>query len=223
MREIAEWVGYVSRPALKYWAWEIGRRDRSHVCSIRTTSAIVKILYSSIWRSLRAIRRCFCVVSLRTTKHGSTGTHQRQTNSQNSGLHSANRLLRRQNCPIDRKGWPTFSGIDKMWSTSNTFRRPNYWADFTPNGKENNPIWWRKTCSSSMTTHRLTLRPNYSFSTAPGGFHLLPNVKRSLAGQKFESNEEVIAVKKAFFSDIQKMYLWSRLRQCGNPGSSVSG
>jgi len=35
-------------------------------------------------------------------------------------------------------------------------------------------------------------------------FFLFPNLKKSLAGQKFESNEEVIAATEAYFADLQK-------------------
>ena len=38
---------------------------------------------------------------------------------------------------------------------------------------------------------------------APCDFFLFPNLKKSLAGQKFESNEEVIATTEAYFADIQ--------------------
>ena len=36
------------------------------------------------------------------------------------------------------------------------------------------------------------------------GFFLFPNLKKSLAGQKFESNEEVIAATEAYFADLKK-------------------
>ena len=49
----------------------------------------------------------------------------------------------------------------------------------------------------------LPLSP-YSSDLAPCDFFLFPNLKKSLAGQKFESNEEVIAATKAYFADLQK-------------------
>ena len=44
----------------------------------------------------------------------------------------------------------------------------------------------------------------YSPDLAPCDFFLFPNLKKSLAGQKFESNEEVIAATEAYFADLQK-------------------
>ena len=45
----------------------------------------------------------------------------------------------------------------------------------------------------------------YSPDLAPCDFFLFPNLKKSLAGQKFESNEEVIAATETYFADLQKM------------------
>jgi len=41
---------------------------------------------------------------------------------------------------------------------------------------------------------------------APCVFLLFPNLKNSLAGQKFASNEEVVAATVAYFADLEKTY-----------------
>ena len=46
-------------------------------------------------------------------------------------------------------------------------------------------------------SYELLPHPPYSPDLAPCDFFLFPNLKKSLAGQKFESNEEVIAVTEA--------------------------
>jgi len=61
-----------------------------------------------------------------------------------------------------------------------------------------------------MTTHRLgyelLLHPPYSPYLALCDFFLFPNLKKSLAGQKFASNEEVVASTEAYFADLEKTY-----------------
>ena len=44
-------------------------------------------------------------------------------------------------------------------------------------------------------------------------FLLFPNLKKSLAGQKFASSEEVIAVTKAYSADLEKMYFSDGLKK----------
>ena len=46
--------------------------------------------------------------------------------------------------------------------------------------------------------------PTYSPDLAQCYFFLFPNLKKLLAGQKFESNDEVIAATEAYFADLQK-------------------
>ena len=53
----------------------------------------------------------------------------------------------------------------------------------------------------------------YSPDLAPCDFFLFPNLKKSLAGQKFESNQEVIAVTEAYFADLQKTYFSDGLKK----------
>ncbi|XP_029167068.1 uncharacterized protein LOC114937661 [Nylanderia fulva] len=44
-------------------------------------------------------------------------------------------------------------------------------------------------------------------------FFLFLNLKKSLAGQKFESNEEVIAATEAYFADLEKTYFSDGLKK----------
>jgi len=48
---------------------------------------------------------------------------------------------------------------------------------------------------------------------APCDYFLLPNLKKSLAGQKFASNEEVVAATEAYFADLEKMYFSDGLKK----------
>ena len=129
--------------------------------------------------------------------------------------------------------WPPFSGIHKVWSTLTTWRRtkrsqgstmPNYWADSTPNckkqtapfGEENSalPPWQR---TSSHLRHRqgklhYKLLPYPPYLTLCD-FFLFPNLKKSLARQKFESSEEVIAATEIYFADLEKTYFSSWLKK----------
>ena len=185
---------------------------------IPTTSSTVRPLQNSVWRCLSATRRSFCVVS-----RPSTGTHHRPRNNRNCGLHLANVLRRRRRLSYWPESLrPQFSGIHKVWSASTTWSRgsmPNYWSNLTPN-------CWKKTRfseekialppwqggralahTSSVATAKLVelcyeLLPHrlYSPDFALCDIFLLPNLKKSLAGQKFKSNEEVIAATEAYFA-----------------------
>ena len=52
--------------------------------------------------------------------------------------------------------------------------------------------------------YELLPHPPYSPDLVPCDFFLFPNLKKSPAGQKFESNEEIIAATKAYIADRQK-------------------
>jgi len=54
--------------------------------------------------------------------------------------------------------------------------------------------------------YKLLPHPPYSPDLAPCDFFLLPNLIRSLAGQKFASSEEVVAATEAYFADLEKTY-----------------
>ena len=47
-------------------------------------------------------------------------------------------------------------------------------------------------------------RPPYSPDLASCDLFLFSNLKKSLSGEKFESNEEIIAAAEAYFADLQK-------------------
>jgi len=54
--------------------------------------------------------------------------------------------------------------------------------------------------------YELPPHPPYFPDLAPCYFFLFLNLKKSLAGQKFESNEEVVAATEAYFPDLEKTY-----------------
>ncbi|XP_029176368.1 epidermal retinol dehydrogenase 2-like [Nylanderia fulva] len=59
-----------------------------------------------------------------------------------------------------------------------------------------------------------TAAPSTVFSRfGPVRLFLFPNLKKSLAGQKFESNEEVIAATEAYFADLEKTYFLDELKK----------
>ena len=57
---------------------------------------------------------------------------------------------------------------------------------------------------STVVSAKLLPHSPYSPDLAPCDFFLFPNLKKSLAGHKFESNEEVIAATEAYFANLQK-------------------
>lgn len=54
--------------------------------------------------------------------------------------------------------------------------------------------------------YELLPHPPYSPDLAPCDFFLFPNLKKSLAGKKFSSNEEVITAAEAYFADLPGSY-----------------
>ena len=54
--------------------------------------------------------------------------------------------------------------------------------------------------------YELLPHPPYSPDLVPCNSFLFPNLKKLLAGEKFESNEEVISATEAYFADLQKTY-----------------
>jgi len=64
--------------------------------------------------------------------------------------------------------------------------------------------------------YELLPHPPYSPDLAPCDFFLIPNLKKSLVGQKFASNEEVVAVTEAFFADLEKTYFSDGLKKLEN-------
>jgi len=55
--------------------------------------------------------------------------------------------------------------------------------------------------------------PPCSPDLAPCDFFLFPNLKKSLDGQKFASNEEVVAATEAYFADLEKTYFSDGLKK----------
>ena len=67
---------------------------------------------------------------------------------------------------------------------------------------------FRSLCRRHSQIGRIRLRTVASSTVfsrfSPCDFFLFPNLKKSLVGQKFKSNEKVIAAKEAYFADLQK-------------------
>jgi len=61
--------------------------------------------------------------------------------------------------------------------------------------------------------YELLPHPPYTPDLAPCDFFLFPNLKKSLAGQKFASNEEVVAATEACFADLEKSYFSDGLKK----------
>ena len=68
-------------------------------------------------------------------------------------------------------------------------------------------------CLFLFRTKLVLPHPPYSPDSARCDFFLFPNLKKSLAGQKFESNEEVIAATEAYFENLQKTYFLDGLKK----------
>jgi len=58
--------------------------------------------------------------------------------------------------------------------------------------------------------------PPYSPDLAPCDFFLFPSLKRSLAGKRFWSNEEVIAAAEAYFASLDKKFFLEGLKKLEN-------
>jgi len=61
--------------------------------------------------------------------------------------------------------------------------------------------------------YELLPHPPYSPVLDPCDVFLFPNLKKSLTGQKFASNEEVVAATEAYFADLEKTYFSDGLKK----------
>ena len=63
-------------------------------------------------------------------------------------------------------------------------------------------------CGRKINENRRPIRFTsiYSPDLAPSDYYLFPNLKKWLAGQRFYSNEEVIADTNGYFADLDKPY-----------------
>ena len=109
--------------------------------------------------------------------------------------------------------------------------KPNYWADSTPNFKKTAQLTKKKMLfhhdntpahTSAVATaklvelcYELLPHPPYFPDLSPCDFFLFPNLKKSLAGKKFQWNEEVIAATEAYFADFQKTCFSDGLKKLG--------
>ena len=69
--------------------------------------------------------------------------------------------------------------------------------------------------------YELLPHPPYSLHLASCDFCLFPNLKKSLAGQKFESSKEVIAATKAYFAYPKKTHFSDGLKYIELKGDYV--
>lgn len=54
--------------------------------------------------------------------------------------------------------------------------------------------------------------PPYSPDLAPSDYHLFPQLKKSLKGRKFSSNEEVIKAVEVWFAEQEETFFFERSR-----------
>jgi histone-lysine N-methyltransferase SETMAR len=59
--------------------------------------------------------------------------------------------------------------------------------------------------------YELLKHPLYSPDLAPSDFYLFPKLKLFLAGQRFSSNQEVIATVEGYFADLTKNHYTDRI------------
>ena len=83
----------------------------------------------------------------------------------------------------------------------------------------------KKKCCSIITTHlsrfakqkltelrfELLSHLAYSSDLAPLDYHLFPKLKTFLAGQKFESNEEIIQEANKYFGGLEETHFFERI------------
>jgi len=101
---------------------------------------------------------------------------------------------------------------------------PNHWADpIRPHlakkkvlfHHDNAPAHTSALAKAKLVELGYKLLPHlpYSPDFAPCDFFLFPNLKKSLAGQKFASNENVVAATEAYFADLEKSYFSDGLKK----------
>jgi len=67
--------------------------------------------------------------------------------------------------------------------------------------------------TSALSKAKLVELGNELLPHPPYSPDLAPNLKKSLAGQKFASNEDVVAATEAYFADLEKTYFSDGLRK----------
>ena len=197
--------------------------------------------WSPVSTCLSAIRKSFYGVSWLLTKHGSITTRQKWKNSQNSGLHPTNVLQRRwKQFHLMERSWPPFFLEFARYYAQRPFEeeKDNHravlcwffgpirgWLD-----EKNGPIWRRKKCSFTMTTHQLIhpQLPQQNLSNCATNCCLIHPIlqiwshaisfcsqawKKWLNGKRFMSNEEVIAATEAYFAQFDKPYYLDGLKK----------
>ncbi|KAJ8705419.1 hypothetical protein PYW08_012465 [Mythimna loreyi] len=171
-------------------------------------------------------------------KPGSTGTHQRPRSNQNNGSRPGNVLQRGRNCKIGRKSYGTvfwdLQGVIYIdYLEKGKTITGLYYADllgrFDAELKKKRPHLAKKkvlfhhdsapvrTSAAAMAKlvelrYELLPHPPYSPDLAPCDFFLFPNLKKSLAGNRYGSNN-VIAATEAYFAEFDKKYFSDGLKK----------
>lgn len=80
---------------------------------------------------------------------------------------------------------------------------------------DNAPVHTSAVAMAKLVELRYELLPHppYSPDLAPCDFFLFPNLKKSLAGNRYGSNEEVIAATEAYFAEFDKNYFSDGLKK----------
>jgi len=91
-------------------------------------------------------------------------------------------------------------------------------AAFAHSGQQTQPLDDFRAVISALAKAKLVelgyeLLPHPPYSPDPCDFCLFSNLKKSLAGQKFASNEEVVAATEAYFADLEKTYFSDGLKK----------
>jgi len=69
--------------------------------------------------------------------------------------------------------------------------------------------------------HEIVPHPPYSPDLALADY-LFPNMKKWLAGKKFESNYEVIDQTNVYFAELNKSHFMNRIKKIENLGPNIS-
>jgi len=84
-------------------------------------------------------------------------------------------------------------------------------------------VFWQKLRDMH---YELLEHPPYSPDLAPSDFYLFPKLKLFLTGQRFSSNQEVIAAVEEYFADLTKNHYRDgimALKHCWNKCISLKG
>jgi len=207
---------------MNIWVWGSCLRNGCRVCSHQTKNNNELMIQSDVSSYLSMIRRIFCVDMWPWIKPGFITTHQSQNGSHLSGLDSAKAVQSEQkrNNRLGRLFWDThgilFIDYLEKGKTINTDyycalleRLKDEIAKKRPHMKKKKILFHQDNapCHKSMKTmvkfnelhFELLPHPPYSPDLAPSDYWLFSDLKKTLQGKRFQSNEEVIAETEAYF------------------------